>query len=169
MYLPLNTIRESRTVVRRGGVVSTYSIQEVVVCCYTHSSSPLGHGSAHAPLVGVRIEALHWPQAWAAVSTTYCKQSEILNKMCYKKFFFFKHLKCTYSGYTGSSRSSSHQLSGIDVKTDDRTVTVWQDRYSSEQWVAFFKGSFPWERSLPERSHQCFFSACSSQAQQQWK
>lgn len=81
---PLNTIRESRTVVGGRGVMSTYSIQEVVVHCHTHSPSPLGHGSTHAPLVGVRIEALHRPQTRAAVSTTYCKQSEKRIKMILK-------------------------------------------------------------------------------------
>ncbi len=79
-YWPLNTVGESRTVVGGGGVVSAYSIQEVVVCRHTHSSSPLGHGRTHAPLVGVRVEALHWPQTWAAVPTTYCKQPGKLNK-----------------------------------------------------------------------------------------
>lgn len=75
VYWPLNTIRESRTVVGGGGVVTAHSVQEVIVCRHTHSSSPLGHGSAHAPLVGVRIEALHRPQTRAAISSTYGKQS----------------------------------------------------------------------------------------------
>lgn len=62
VYRPFNTIGESRTVVGGGGIVSAYGIQEVVVRRHTHSSSPLGHGSTHAPLVGVRIEAFHRPQ-----------------------------------------------------------------------------------------------------------
>lgn len=73
--LPLNTIREPRTVVGGGGVVSSHGVQEVVVCRYAHSSSPLGHGCTHAPLVGVRIKALHRPEARAAVTTSHCKQS----------------------------------------------------------------------------------------------
>lgn len=56
---PFNTIGESGAVVGSRGVVAPYSIQEVVVRRHTDSASPLGHGSTHAPLVGVRIEALH--------------------------------------------------------------------------------------------------------------
>lgn len=73
--LPLNTIREPRTMVGGGGIVSSHGVQEVVVRRYAHSSSPLGHGCTHAPLVGVRIKALHRPQARAAVTTSHCKQS----------------------------------------------------------------------------------------------
>lgn len=62
MFLPLNTVREPRAVVGGGGVVAAHGIQEVVARCHPHASSSLGHGSTHAPLVGVRIEALHRPQ-----------------------------------------------------------------------------------------------------------
>ena len=68
--------------------MSTNSIQEVVVRRHPHSSSPLGHGSTHAPLVGVRIEALHRPQTRAAISATYRKQPEQLNKMDKKSQIF---------------------------------------------------------------------------------
>lgn len=59
IHPPLNAVRKSRTVVGGGGVVSAYRVQEVVVCGHTNSSSSLGHGSTHAPLVGVWIETLH--------------------------------------------------------------------------------------------------------------
>lgn len=79
-YRPLDTIGEPRTVVGGGGVVSAHGVQEVVVRRHTHSSSPLGHRSAHAPLVGVRVEALHRPQAGAAVSTADREQPEKFQK-----------------------------------------------------------------------------------------
>lgn len=105
IYWPLNKVGESRTVVGSGSIVSAYSIKEIVVRRYAHSSSPFGHGCTHAPLVGVRIEALHRSQAWAAISTTNCKQSEKLKQIglkwwqsclivwqsswiCWKGFFF---------------------------------------------------------------------------------
>lgn len=95
VYWPLDTVREPRTVVWGRGIVSAYSIQEVVVCRHTHSSTPFGHGSTHAPLVGVWIEALHGPQTWAAVPTSYCKQSEKINKMSSKSTIF--DINCRYS------------------------------------------------------------------------
>lgn len=73
IYWPLNTIGESRTVVGSRGIVSSHGVQEVVVCCYTHSSSSLGHWCTHAPLVGVWIKALHRPKTGASISTTNCK------------------------------------------------------------------------------------------------
>lgn len=75
--IPLNTIRESGAVVGGRGIMSSHSIQEVVVCRHANASSPLGHGGAHAPLVGVRIEALHGPQTRTAIPTSYCKQLSI--------------------------------------------------------------------------------------------
>lgn len=59
---PLHAVRESRAVVGGGGVMSAHGIEEVIVGGHAHTSSPLGHGCTHAPLVGVRIEALHRPQ-----------------------------------------------------------------------------------------------------------
>lgn len=107
VYWPLDTVGESRTVVWGGGVVSAYSIQEVVVCRHTHSSTPLGHGSTHAPLVGVRIEAFHGPQTWAAVPTTYCKQSEKINKTGSKSQMIYT----VYIQYC--CRNNSYQLSDV--------------------------------------------------------
>lgn len=116
VYWPLHAVGESRAVVGSGGVVPTHSIQEVVVRRHTHPSSPLSHGSTHAPLVGVRIEALHRPQTRAAVSTTDCKQSEELRE---------NGSESQTSNMHKQQRSSSHQLSDI-CKNDDRTVTMWQ-------------------------------------------
>lgn len=72
--LPLHTVREPGAVVGGGGVVPSHGIQEVVVRGHAHSPSPLGHGRAHAPFVGVRIKTLHRPQARAAVSASHCKE-----------------------------------------------------------------------------------------------
>lgn len=76
--LPLYTIGESRAVIWRWGIMASDGIQETVVGGHTHPPSPLCHRRAHAPLVGVWIEAFHGSQTWAPISASNCKQSGIL-------------------------------------------------------------------------------------------
>lgn len=50
--------------------MTSHGVQKPVVGGHTHTASPLGHGGAQTPLVGVGVKTLHGFQAGAPISPT---------------------------------------------------------------------------------------------------